>query len=627
LAYQVLCQASPDIGPSVGNTFAMMLLRTGMFGGERQSLCPHLVSCLRIMNLDHLLAPRSFVHGAILFGLVLSLVFGLMWGADVAQLYCLQSLPWSEGILGFGSFTCLYEAIGCVLFLRNAFDMILIVANYDQDEQAMLKERKNTLRQLLKQCQDMLGRVKDSIGDMHMMRVGEIAYLIRLYMEDQEEILLNFKRKWMERWSSTNVQNVFRALVIQMAAYVDEPERVAASLRQMTPQDPAQDPPQDQAQDQAQCNGDEADPEQDKRMKAIVGFLLKDGSLVDEQKLVIEKLKSDQFWRRARLKWLKDLFTGLVSCICFCLSSVCMCSLLTRASNDSSRNLYVFGEDDGQNKAMLAENGENLSYPEDVGMFVLAPLRAAIQRINSIKIPEDREEEGIQPRASLMIGQIGNPPSSRLQIRLLLRVFWTSLYLLLYTLICWKIFQDLFVLEGTKCQESVEKTFECKVALFRKLLGMIALVTYLCTTAVILWNLALFDKVMQVQMEILEMQGFKMDMEALDSRMFGASNEINDLLGKVRNQLERRLSIVREFISNEGRQDGGYAMTLQKYEDLSKKLAKATHEPDEHHRSRGGSPVRPHRRSSSSVSPQGSLVNPASAHSSPSQWLRGSICM
>merc|ERR1712079_111263 len=108
-----------------------------------------------------------------------------------------------------------------------------------------------------------------------------------------------------------------------------------------------------------------------------------------------------------------------------------------------------------------------------------------------------------------------------------------------------------FVIEGSECRESAEKTWECKVAL-------------------ILWHFDRFDSVMQVEMDILELQDFKMNMEALDGEIFGASEEASGLLDEVRARLERRLRIVKKFKHNRAA-----AKTLPEYDALSKSLATA----------------------------------------------------
>jgi len=422
-------------------------------------------------------------------------------------------------------------------------------------------------------------------------------------MEDQQDILVDLRSSWMDaeqgNWTSPDAQKVFHTLVIQMAEYVDEPNRLATSLQQMTPQKGDQ------------CD-DKADPKQDERterIEQIVRFLLSSPSLTDQWNPVIESWKSDQLWSSTRLKWLRDVFAGLVSCMFFCLNSVCMCSVLTMVRNDSSRALVVLGEEDGVNQVMLTKSETLQSLPEDVGMIVLAPVQTAIQRINHIEIPEDREHpEDAKALSWFGIGEspfvehedsTGRYPRtfrccslwirilSRVHFRLLLGIFTTSIYLLIYSLIFKKLFEDLFVIEGTKCRDSEGKMWECKVALIRRLLGITALVTYLGTTAVILRHYGRFDRVMQVEMDILEMEDFKMDMEALDGGMFGASDEAKDLLDEVKAQLERRLRIVRKFRHTQRNLNDRDATNLPKYKDLSKRLAAATEEPQQPDQSRG----------------------------------------
>lgn len=567
------------------------------------------------MHLDHLLEPRGFVHVVLMLCLSISLAFGVMWGADVAQLYCLQSVPWNEGISSLGYATCLWEAIGCILFLRNAFDMMLIVAYYDEDGHALLTKRRKKLHALIRQCKESLVRMQRIMGDMQMKRIEDMASLINLHITDQQDILVDLRRSWKDaeqgNWESPDAQQIFHTLVVQMAEYMDEPNRLVASMQLMTPP-------------KGKLFEDEADQEQDEwleRMEQIVRFLLSDPSLTDQQNPVIERWKSSQLWKRKPLESLRGSCKEIASFMFFCLGSMCMCSVSMMATNESSRGLVVFDDEEDLKATMQARmltrdftknvsNASQESLWQDAGMYVLAPVRTAIQSINHIKIDEDYEdhEQGIPkvPQApTLRWFGMGSPFAehenlagvyprtvrcgclwvrilSRVHRRLLLGVCVTFIYLLIYALIFKRLFEDIFVIDGSKCRDSAEKNWECKVALVRRLFGITALVIYLGTVVFILGHFDRFDNVMQVEMDILELQDFKMDMEALDSEMFGVSDEASGLLDEVKARLQRRLRIMQKFKRNRN------AKTLPEYEALSKRLATATEELQELDRRRRG---------------------------------------
>jgi len=239
---------------------------------------------------------------------------------------------------------------------------------------------------------------------------------------------------------------------------------------------------------------------------------------------------------------------------------------------------------------------------ETAAYFVLAPVQMAIEKFNDINVDADcgdLEIGALEEGDNIYWFGIGESPYSnedevfgeypytfrlpgiwvrvfsQVHRRLLVGIFATLCYLFIYLMIFRKLFKDIFIKDNSKCRETLAQTWLCNVALVRRIFGIMALVLYLGTIAFTLRHFHRLNSVMQIEMDIMELQDFKMDVEALDNDTLRAGDETSGLLDEVKARLQKRVNIVREFKKKRKHDD------LADYKDLAHRLANATEELQE----------------------------------------------
>merc|ERR1712142_1164350 len=99
-----------------------------------------------------------------------------------------------------------------------------------------------------------------------MNRVQDLTYIVNEHVSHQRDILVDFKKEFRASdaekvsWKSRRAEKIFRTLVIHVAEYLDEPNRLAKRLTELTPNE----------------HEDEEAQVEDARAEQIVRYLLND---------------------------------------------------------------------------------------------------------------------------------------------------------------------------------------------------------------------------------------------------------------------------------------------------------------------------------------------------------------
>jgi len=564
-----------------------------------QRSCPNLFRLLRLANMEHLAEPRGFVQLVLLFGLFLSVCFGIGWISDVVQLYCLQPLPWNKENKSLRYASCVWELFGGILFWRNASDMAFVLAFYDDAGQHVLQKKRKILHHLMKQCKETLDEVRLVMENMQHKRVDDVQSIIDQHFVDQTEVLVDLRNKFRDPnragcWQSNEAEEVFQLLVLQMAEYLDEPNKLAISFWNLAPRDWRV------VNENSQSWSTVAEQEAE-RVETIVQHLLSAKDLEDQEQRVIGAIQYNQFMGRRFSEWMQLLLARILGCLCCGPASLCWCIHIPMRSGRDTGMVHV----DDADGYFAATGGELPEEQMSTGEFVLRPIRKALDMFNNIEIADrDTKDDDNQAECNAMNGLygIGECPEfddkhtegyprtvrcgclwfrllSRVHVRLLLGVVATFIFLLIYAWIARKLVNDIFIRGDSVCRKNIQEMWPCEVALVRKCLGVLALFTYLAIVAFVLRRFDRFDTVLQVELDIMELQDFKMDIEALESELQGVAEDAGFVLDEVMHRLQRRSRIIQTF-----KQQTRHEKELYHFRALTKSLANARDEA-EHRRS------------------------------------------
>eukprot|EP00929_Paragymnodinium_shiwhaense_P035222 TRINITY_DN19044_c0_g1_i2.p1 TRINITY_DN19044_c0_g1~~TRINITY_DN19044_c0_g1_i2.p1 ORF type:complete len:530 (-),score=106.19 TRINITY_DN19044_c0_g1_i2:77-1666(-) len=148
---------------------------------------PGLYHWLEALHLDYLIEIHSPMRVMLFLSCLISLSFSLIWLMDVAQLNCLETTPWRDR--GWGDYTCLYKLVGGVGLLFMFQHSATALAYFDDTGDDLRAKKEKLLTEVQKQCEDVLKRTTGQAKQLIQRLSSSLSQRVHEHVSRQRQLL------------------------------------------------------------------------------------------------------------------------------------------------------------------------------------------------------------------------------------------------------------------------------------------------------------------------------------------------------------------------------------------------------------------------------------------------------
>eukprot|EP00929_Paragymnodinium_shiwhaense_P095837 TRINITY_DN5714_c0_g2_i1.p1 TRINITY_DN5714_c0_g2~~TRINITY_DN5714_c0_g2_i1.p1 ORF type:complete len:543 (-),score=107.90 TRINITY_DN5714_c0_g2_i1:522-2150(-) len=490
---------------------------------------PSIARWLHIFGADDLLDIADSRLRLMLFGsCLISFFTGIAWIMDFAQFSCFQASPWTMG--GIHEHTCLYHLVGGCVMIFMFFHSLTALLYYDEDGEELRQKKERALADLEKQCVDVLQRATGQARKLCGLLSADLGDKVREHVNRMRTILDKVK----------NDPSIMRAdsglhtkLVTSMAHHLHR-------LRQ---------PALVQFEKLIALSGQSnflVHTLDHERQQSMVQLLVGQESLIRTETMEASAA---------------DFFRGLLT---FGQDQ----PLLARANSVNSR-LKLPSEFDLREELVEASSNECTNSPEKV---VLRPLRLVLrwfEKIEAKTIGKSRAIPGrvVYDSTAQQVGAVLQHLQKSPMYRMMLLGIACSVA---FTFIEFSMMMNVIHnMRQGKCPG--QYVVPCFFALGRNVVGMLAMLCYSVSLAVVLWNVDRLDAVLQVAQEMQELEDFKRQVDHLNAHDLHDEESSVSMIQIVEAQLTEQKHLVSGFFNK----CWGKPVTIADYQALADDLEEA----------------------------------------------------
>jgi len=530
---------------------------------------PDFYRALKFLHMEHVLQFRSKFQVVLTLSCIISIVFMFVWASDIFNMTCFRRTPWTEK--GLARFTCLYQFIGCIIFLFMFRHSLVALCYYDDEHEELRLKKQRCLVELRQQCSEVLVRATKRATDLCDALTGRLGSEIKVHVKNMRTILERFGQSY------PHAPDLYEQLVIAMATHLhDLREPAFREFRRLI--DLSGDPLLINNLDEGNCES----------MINLLAESRPDGT----------PLRPPLTGRAGTLSGDDHGFVITGTDLTSRIHDLCSCFFSSSTNRQKKMGLSAQEEHELREKFKITSNDRRNS-PDKV---VLKPVNVVLSWLGKVH-PEPPSKTAaasiaqsltsatsvVQSSFQGMSGGQGNLNSSpttsswleKVHDSRMCRSFATGTMFCMFYLVFYAVTlrEVVSLLREGKCEYN---EIACTAAMGRKTMGLCAMACYVMTMCVVIRNIDRVDKVLQATEELRDMQDFKHEIDHLNTHAFAVGEDGKEgMLTEIANCLDKKKAIIDEFLQR----NIGVAITLHQYEELRRDMtdgAEALPQPTRH---------------------------------------------
>eukprot|EP00928_Gymnodinium_smaydae_P026257 TRINITY_DN20677_c0_g1_i1.p1 TRINITY_DN20677_c0_g1~~TRINITY_DN20677_c0_g1_i1.p1 ORF type:complete len:585 (+),score=119.52 TRINITY_DN20677_c0_g1_i1:44-1798(+) len=535
-------------------------------------LCPRVFRWLSVLGLDHLIEFKSWIRVMLMLSCLISLYFCITWLLDVAQLACFAYTPWSD--VGYSKHSCLMHLCGGIVMFFMFQTSGTVLAYYDEDGEQLWEKKNRTLSELSKQTSEVLLRATGQAKRLCGMLNADLGDKVREHVFRMRKIL-----EMVQRERSSNAAQVYKDLVTEMAIHLHRLRQPAiehfSKLVALS--------------DRSACLYSEL---RSMKTQSMVELLTDtDGSsrpVPRTETLAIEDVESGlaALFGSSPASAIASYIPSLTA-----VGSLAMCMSpedpddLEEGTNLVDERMRLPDENDLHDELLPITAELRRAQPEKV---VLRPLRLVLTWFEKVGSnpggaagpSADVQGFGARDQLRARTSQASYNPLDQL-MAVLRHIRRSPFYRQILIGICFSAFFLAFdvhmllvvigVMREGRCAGGL--VIQCGSAVFRQVLNVAAMVCYMVSLTVVLWNVERLDNVLKVQEEIQQLEDFKRQIDLLNAHDFQDEDTSISMIQTVETQLAEQKRIISYFFNDAWGQEIAVHRYQQLVEDLREVLA------------------------------------------------------
>jgi hypothetical protein len=502
---------------------------------------PDFYRALKFLHVEHVLSLRSRFQVVLSLSCVISLVFMLVWASDIWNMTCFRRSPWTEE--GLARFTCLYQFIGCIVFLFMFRHAVVALCYYDDEHEELRQKKQRILVELRQQCNEVLARATKRASALCDALAERLGSEIKVHVKNMRTILQAFGKSY------PNESTLYEELVVAMATHLHD-------LRQ---------PALQQFSRLIEISGDHLLIENlsQEHRQSMIELLAESGpdgmplksSLTGRAGTVVDDDSGFGIGHIPATTWLSAMLEAR------------MPSFFGPATRNSApthqlkMGLSTTEEKVFWEKHRLTSSDRKHS-PE---LVVLRPVRLVLAWLSQVQsVPVEPPVSSTIVGSTIVAKPVRELRDSKMCRHFVIGILFCTFYLIFYAITAREV--AVLLSEGG-CQYN---EISCSAAFGRKLFGLCAMACYVMSMSMVVYNIDRVDKVLQATQELRDMEDFKHEIDQLNTHAFATKDGGKDgaprltMLTEIADLLDAKKIVVEQFMqANLGGQ-----ISQRKYQEL-----------------------------------------------------------